>query len=107
MIIRHSKATRKIRKPMQIWEYQINSKFSGALIEIDGDHGAVQCLQEDRIYFILEGKGEFVIEGRAQKVQKYDLIFVPKKTPYNIIGKMKYFLVCSPCFKPGDDVFLN
>lgn len=106
MIIKYFQTNKKIRKPMQIWEYKINPKFSGVLIEIDGDHGAIKCPGEDRIYFILEGRGKFVINGKAHKVSKYDLLFVPKKTPYNIIGKMKYFLVCSPKFQPGDDVFL-
>lgn len=77
------------------------------MIEINGDHGAIKCLKEDRIYFILEGRGQFVINGKAHKVSKYDLVFVPKNMPYNSIGKMKYFLVCSPVFKIGDDVFLD
>ena len=91
---------------MKISEYKINADFSGALIEINGDHGKLKCLTEDRIYFIVDGSGKFVINDKTNDVEANDLIFIPKNTPYNIIGKMKYFLICSPQFDPDDDVFL-
>ena len=91
---------------MKINEYKINSEFSGALIEINGNHGKLKCLNEDRIYFIIDGKGQFIINDETKDVEANDLIFVPKNAPYNIIGKMKYFLICSPEFNSEDDVFL-
>jgi mannose-6-phosphate isomerase-like protein (cupin superfamily) len=106
MIIKSRKTNQKIKGPMIINEYKINSNFSGALIEMNGDHGKVKCLGEDRIYFILEGNGKFIIGDESNKVSPNDLIFIPKDTPYNIIGKMKYFLICSPEFDPKDDVHL-
>lgn len=106
MIIKSRETNQKIKGPMIINEYKINSNFSGALIEINGDHGKVKCLGEDRIYFMLEGNGKFVIGDDSSDVCPNDLIFVPKNTPYNIIGKMKYFLICSPEFDPKDDVHL-
>ena len=36
-----------------------------------------------------------------------DLIFIPKDTTYNIIGNLKFFLICSPEFNPNDDVPLK
>lgn len=92
---------------MKIAEYKINPNFSGALIEINGDHGKVKCLNEDRVYFILEGAGKFLINDKEEVASPNDLVFVPKNTPYNIIGKLKLFLVCSPEFKPGDDIELE
>ena len=86
--------------------YKDGVLFSGTLTEIDGNHGAIKCLKEDRIYFITEGSGKFIIDNKEDTVSVDDLIFIPKNTPYNIIGKMKYFLVCSPEFNPKDDVFL-
>jgi len=107
MIIK-SKDTNQIKVGvMNINEYKINSDFSGNLVEIDGDHGTLKCLNEDRIYFIIEGNGKFIINDQENDVSANDLIFIPKNTPYNIIGKMKYFLVCSPEFNPDDDVFLE
>ncbi len=105
MIIKPGK-TSKIVGPMIINGYKINSDFSAALIEINGDHGKLKCIGEDRIYFILDGEGKFIIEDKINDVSPNDLIFIPKDTPYNIVGKMKYLLICSPEFDPKDDVFL-
>lgn len=107
MIIKAGETNHKKAGPMNIWEYKINEKFSGTLIKIDGKHGKIKCLKEDRIYFILEGNGKFIIDDREFEVSKEDLVFVPMNTPYDILGKMKYFLICSPEFKVGDDVFLE
>ncbi|MFC2142834.1 cupin domain-containing protein [Candidatus Aenigmatarchaeota archaeon] len=100
------KGDRKERGPMKIDEYKINSDFSAALIEIDGDHGKIKCINEDRVYFIVEGEGKFVINDEENVVSKEDVIFIPKNTPYNIVGKMKWFMICSPEFNPKDDVVL-
>ncbi|MEA3514672.1 MAG: hypothetical protein U9R34_04300 [Nanoarchaeota archaeon] len=105
MIIKGKDANQKKAGVMNINEYKINSDFSGSLIEINGDHGALKCLKEDRIYFIIEGNGKFVINNQESAVSANDLIFISKNTSYNIIGKMRYFLICSPEFNPDDDVF--
>jgi len=107
MIIRFKNANRKERGPMIIHEYKINPKFSGTLIEINGDHGKIKCLKEDRIYFIIDGEGKFIINEEEHEVSKYDLVFIPKNTPYDIKGKMKYFLLHSPEFRPGHDISLD
>ncbi len=107
MIIKSEDTNQKKVGPMIINEYKINSNFSGALIEINGDHGLLKNLKEDRIYFIIEGNGSFIINNQEKDVSLNDLIFVPKETPYNIIGKMKYLLICSPEFNPEDDVLLK
>ena len=91
---------------MIINEYKINSKFSGALIKINGNHGKIKCIGEDRIYFILEGKGKFIINKKENKVGPKDLIFLPKNTAYNVTGKIKLFLICSPKFNRKDDIVL-
>ncbi|MDD4332646.1 MAG: hypothetical protein PHT51_00865 [Patescibacteria group bacterium] len=107
MYIDGEQTNKKIVGPMNIAEYKITPQFSGALIEIDGDHGKIKCLNEDRIYYIVEGAGDFFIEEEKFSVKKDDVIFVPMNTVYNFIGRMKIFLVCSPEFKKGDDVHLE
>lgn len=106
MIIKYLDANKKERGPMKITEYKINPNFSGALIEIDGEHGKIKCLNEDRIYFIVEGEGKFIIDDKEETASRNDLVFIPKNTPYNIIGKLKFFLICSPEFNPKDDILL-
>ena len=107
MIIKHSETNKKIVGSMKIFEYKINTNFSGSLISTKGKHGTIKCLNEDRIYFILKGKGKFIIANKEESVKKNDLVFIPKNTPYDIIGKLKYFLICSPEFNSKDDIFLE
>ena len=107
MIIKYLDTNKKEKGPMKITEYKINPNFSGALIEIDGRHGKIKCLNEDRIYFIIESDGKFIINNKEEIVSKNDLVFIPKNTPYDIVGKLKYFLICSPEFNPKDDISLK
>ncbi len=107
MIIKYLDANKKERGPMKITEYKMSPNFSGALIEIDGHHGKIKCLKEDRIYFIIEGNGKFIINDKEETVSDNDLVFIPKNTSYDIIGKLKYFLICSPEFNPKDDISLD
>ena len=107
MIIKENEALEKKVGPMLIKDYKINPNFSGTLITIDGTHGLMKNIKEDRIYFVIEGEGKFIVNGEETIVSKNDLIFVPKNTPYNIIGKMTYFLLCTPEFKAEDDVVLE
>ena|SRR3989338_892476 len=106
MIVREPKTKKKVG-PMQITEYKINEKFSAALIKINGDHGAIKCIAEDRIYFVIEGSGDFIIDNKTIRVKENDLVFIPMNTPYNVTGKMKYIIVCSPAFDPKHDVRLG
>ena len=92
---------------MVINEYKINPNFSAAYVEINGNHGKLKCLHEDRIYFVVEGEGKVTIDQEETLIAAQDLIFIPKNTPYNLIGDFKYLLICSPEFKPEDDIFLK
>lgn len=107
MLIKENQTEKKVVGPMKISSYKINPDFSGTLIELDGKHGKIKCLVEDRIYFIIEGKGKFWVGKEEYEVSKNDLVFVPKNTPYDMEGQMKYFLLCSPEFKAREDVFLE
>ncbi len=108
LIVKKSQARLKIRKPMEIRVYDFGTKkYDAALIEINGNHGKVKALKSDRIYFIISGKGAFIVDGKEQEVSEGDLVFIPHNTPYNIIGKLKFFLVNSSAFDPKEDVRLD
>lgn len=104
MFLKHQDARLKKAGAMSIFEYPINANYSGALIDLDGYHGNIKCIGEDRIYFIISGTGEFLIDGEKSTVAANDLVFIPKNTTYDIKGKLHYFLVCAPAFSPEHDV---
>lgn len=85
-------------------------RASAAIFEVTGRHGKIKSLVSDRVYLILEGKGEFIINGKIVPVEKNDVIIVPKNTPYDyktVKGKLKLFLVHTPAFDASKEVKLE
>jgi len=92
------------------WAYNSKSDFenaSAAYFEVDGSHGKVKTTKSDRVYLVLEGSGEFIIDGKVIQVEKMDVIIVPKNTPYDYKGKMKLFLVHCPAFNQDAEAKLE
>lgn len=83
---------------------------SAAYFEITEKHGKTKTTINDRIYYVIDGKGEFIINGKTIPVEKTDVIIVPKNTPYDyraIEGTLKLFLVHTPAYDPKGDVNLE
>ena len=74
---------------------------SAALIKMKDKHGPVRSNVNDRLYYIIEGKGVFNLAGVNHEVEKGDLIIVPKNTEYDFWGDITIFLVHVPAFKPN------
>ncbi len=83
---------------------------SVAYFEVTEAHGKVKTTLSDRIYFILDGEGEFVIDGKKVQVRKTDVVIIPKNTPYDYRAKksiLKLFLVHVPAYDPKYEVKLK
>ena len=92
------------------WEYNSKEDFKNAnavLVEVDGKHGKIKSILCDRVYFVIKGKGEFVINEEVVPVKKTDVVIVPKNTPYDFRGKMRMLLVDLPAFEKEADVKLE
>lgn len=95
------------------WAFNSKEDFeraSAAMFEVTGRHGKVKSLISDRVYLVLEGKGEFIINGEVIPVEKDDVIIIPKNTPYDYRvaeGTMKLYLVHIPAFDETKEVKLE
>lgn len=73
-------------------------------------HGKVKTLVSDRVYYVLEGSGEFEIDGEITTVSTTDVVIIPKNTPYDYRANkgttLKLFLVHTPAFDPKKEVKL-
>ena len=68
------------------WNYKLRhlSPYQSIVYaEVTNDHGEVHTEDVERIYYIIDGEGEFVINGETTKVAKGDLFTVPQKTIYD------------------------
>lgn len=95
------------------WPYNESSDFKNAsatYFEVTGSHGKVMSKRSDRIYYVIEGNGEFEINGTVQSVSEGDVMIVPKRTPYDYTAKsktLKLFLVHTPAYSAEDEVQLS
>lgn len=83
---------------------------SGAYFEVTRSHGKVKTTKSDRVYYVLEGKGEFIVAGETISVEPTDVVIVPKDTEYDYratSGTMKLFLVHTPAYDPDAEVKLE
>ena len=68
------------------WNYklkQLKTYQSVVYAELKGEHGEVETNDVERVYFIVEGEGEFEINKETIKVEKGDVVTVPAETTYN------------------------
>ena len=83
---------------------------SGAYFEVTGSHGKTKSTKSDRVYFIIEGQGEFIVDDKVIEVAKSDMIIMPKNKVYDYKAKngvMKMFLVHTPAYDSDADIKLE
>lgn len=80
---------------------------SVAYFDVDGEHGRVKSKLSNRVYYVIEGKGKFIINGKSVPVSKNDVVIVPKNTPYNYKGKMKLLLTHTPAYDAKYEIHLK
>lgn len=97
-------------KGIKGFEYNTKEEFEKASVvfaEVSGRHGKIKNIKSERIYIIVDGKGEFIIDDKVIPAEKNDVIIIPKNTPYDYQGKMNMFLVDTPAFEKDADIKLE
>jgi len=62
----------------------------------------------DRIYYILEGECEVILNGEESETGgPGDLFIIPSSTTHSIRGQAKYIVVTSPPFAPENEQVLS
>ena len=84
MYIQHDDSKREDWDQVKSWNYKLpHLEKSVVYAEIIGEHGEVSTKTSEWIYFIIEGSGEFTIDGIKTTVNSQDVITVPANTKYN------------------------
>lgn len=77
-------------------------------VKIWGHHKKMVCDVSDRVYYIIDGEGEFQVgDGETEVVAAGDFVYVPRSVPYVFDGHMTYLVMNGPAFLPGSDVELE
>lgn len=77
-------------------------------VEIWGRHEKVVCDLSDRVYYIISGDGVFQVgDAPFTPVTAGDVVFIPKRVPYEFEGQMTYVVMNGPAFVEGSDRVLD
>lgn len=66
---------------------KINKGTTVAYAEFTGEHGERTIGDRERIYYILEGEAEFLVNAEKFHVEAGDLVAVPSHATYNLWPK--------------------
>ena len=91
------------------WNYDFDDKVSVSYIEISKNIPRRKNTRNDRVYFILEGEAEFVIEGKKKVVKEKEVVRIPKKTTYSYkpLKKLRLVEVNIPPFDINSEIVLD
>ncbi|MCU0652936.1 MAG: hypothetical protein MUD10_01630 [Candidatus Pacebacteria bacterium] len=83
----------------------LTDKVEFTVIETESGH-QTKIIEKESIfaYYILEGCGNFEIDGQIENCQSCDLVVIPVGKPFTYSGKMKMLLCCSPWWRPEQEV---
>jgi len=73
----------------------IEPNSSVVYAELIKPHGKVKTSSHERVYYIVQGRGEFIINNKKFNVKKADMIVVPPHTFYDykpLTKKLKVIL---------------
>lgn len=77
-------------------------------VKIWGHHKKMACDISDRLYYIIDGEGEFQVgDNPPGRVVGGDVVLIPKSVPYVFDGHMTYVVMNGPAFVPGSDIVLE
>lgn len=79
-----------------------------ALIETNTGHETeIKSTKNAWIYYVIAGKGKFVIGGEEVLCKEEELIYVPKNTRFYYQGKLKMLLITVPAWEEKYEVTLG
>jgi gentisate 1,2-dioxygenase len=77
-------------------EKKTNPEFNTIFVECINRHYKTKLKNATRIYFVIEGKGYFIIDNIKQEANLYDLFIIKDSQIYEYRGKMKLIEINFP-----------
>jgi len=83
-------------------------KFSLAKVEkVGDDKDAGFDLKSDISYYILDGEGKAIVNGKEYELKKGDCVFYPKGTKYKHSKGMAFLAISCPKFDAKNRVYVK
>jgi len=84
-----------------------SEKLSVAVSMLNGKLWKTMNTVSDRVYYIIEGGGDFIFEKEKLRAVKGDMVLVPAGLSYRLEGKFKAVLINAPPFNIKNEVQLS
>ncbi|MFA6530240.1 MAG: hypothetical protein WCT31_00785 [Candidatus Micrarchaeia archaeon] len=72
------------------------NSFNAIFVECKKRHYRTKLTGATRLYFVISGSGNFIINGKKERAKLYDLFVITDKDIYEYNGKMKLIEVNVP-----------
>ncbi|MFA6047880.1 MAG: cupin domain-containing protein [Parcubacteria group bacterium] len=109
MKLTQKEAESKHKYGIDLKVYKMNNKKIG-LIYVSVKAGHFEEFYNKKstfTYYVLEGKGEFYLNGKGIKVKATDVITIPPRTKIYYLGKMKLILITTPAWEYKHEVHVR
>ena len=109
MIIRNQKIKEQEFDPIKVKQLFVKGNKSVSFVEIrlSGKNLKSKNTDSDVYYYVVEGRGKFVINNNEYLVKTGDLIIINKGTAYYDEGEMKLFSISIPAFNRKNTKYLD
>jgi quercetin dioxygenase-like cupin family protein len=109
MKLTQKEAESKHKYGIDLKVYKINNKKIGLVyINVKAGHFEEFYNKKSTLtYYVLEGKGEFYLNGQATKVKATDVITISPRTKIYYLGKMKLILITTPAWEYKHEVHVR
>lgn len=82
-----------------------STKLDYVIVNLDGEHGLCSNTRSIKYWIILEGNATVYLDNKTQKVSQGDFIIIEKNVKHNIIGKVKFGVICTPAFDSNTEIY--
>lgn len=83
--------------------------MSASYVEIEAEFSPRKNTKSDRVYLVIEGRVEFIVDDKKYKLCEKEAIFIPKNTIYSYksVGKVKLIEVDKPPFDENAETMIK
>lgn len=94
-------------KVKKLFENPQIENISVAIITVEGINRKSKNTKSDIFYYVIDGQGEFTIDGKEDEIEKGDLVLVTKNTVFTNTGNMTLLVFASPRYSEEDVEYLD
>jgi len=95
-----------VQNGLKGYKFNLNSKqLEVSLVDCFKGHDKYcKDIGSTLVYYVLDGEGQYVVNGDKFSVKKGDVVEVPVNTEFVYAGNMKLILIMTPGFKPENNI---